>query len=290
MAHIVVGVDRSPAATAALAWALDESAVRGLEVHVVHAWLEPVNWMYAPPLPPFPTPEDVSAHAKQVAQELLRRVLATGHGTSSPVVVGAEQGAPAAVLSRLSADAQTVVVGTRGAGALSRAVLGSVSAAVLHHAHCPVAVVPVPQPGTGRPPRVIAGVDHSPAAQAALAWAADEASRRQAVLVPLLVREPAWMDDGSGHWSNEGLSRLDGSERAALAAAVPATATCAVEPQVLVGHPGGALIDFAEPQDLLVLGSRGRGGFTGLLLGSTSTSVAQHARCPVVVIRSAPGD
>jgi nucleotide-binding universal stress UspA family protein len=84
------------------------------------------------------------------------------------------------------------------------------------------------------------------------------------------------------------LPNLESSERASLAAAANAAGAPAdiVEPEVVIGHPAGSLERLAAPDDLLVVGSRGRGGFAGLLLGSTSTQLAQHAKAPVVVVRS----
>jgi len=129
-------------------------------------------------------------------------------------------------------------------------VLGSVSSSVLHHATVPVASVPEPQDGDGTAPRVVVGVDHSPAALTALAAAAEHARRRGLVLVPVYVHEPVELPRGGAH------------------------------------APSVALLRTARPQDLLVVGSRGRGGFAGLLLGSTSPQLAQHAPCPVLVLRA----
>jgi nucleotide-binding universal stress UspA family protein len=84
------------------------------------------------------------------------------------------------------------------------------------------------------------------------------------------------------------LPALEQSERATLAAAAAAAgaASCTVEADVVIGHPAAALEALASPADLLVVGSRGRGGFAGLLLGSTSTQLAQHASAPVLIVRS----
>ena len=176
-----------------------------------------------------------------------------------------------------------LVVGSRSNGALSRAVLGSVSSAVLHHAAGPVTIVPEPRDSDGAAPRVIVGVDHSPAALLALATAADQAHRRGATLVPVYVHEPIDTPRGRGYAA--GLVRLEDSERHRLHDAAKAAGAADVQAEVLVGHPSAQLLATARPQDLLVVGSRGRGGFTGLLLGSTSTQLAQHAPCPVLVVR-----
>jgi nucleotide-binding universal stress UspA family protein len=212
------------------------------------------------------------------------------HAAGAPADEGsataaAVQGRATEVLTRVSESAELVVVGTRSAGALSRGILGSVSASVLHHAHCPVVVVPEPHEEPTASGRVVVGVDHSPSSLHALGWAAEEAERRSWPLVPVLVREPA----GLG-WRRSGekvdLAQLESSERAALtAAAQQHHPGVTVIPEILSGHAADAILGFTRPGDLVVLGARGRGGFRSLLLGSTSTAVAEHAHCPVVVTR-----
>ncbi|HWH28162.1 MAG TPA: universal stress protein [Mycobacteriales bacterium] len=290
MKGIVVGVDRSAAARAAAQWALAEGLRRGRPVTAVNAWVDPVTAGYPIAVAMEERAEAVASAALATAQEVLKEAtdaVPAADGVDAHAV--AVRGAPAAVLTEASRDADLVVVGTRGHGALSRAVLGSVSGSLLHHAHAPVAVVPEPRAPGRRPARVVVGVDHSPAAAAALEWAARAAAARGAVLVPVLVREPTWRLDSPPGALSASLAQLEENERSALRAAVPAELAVRVEPEVVPGHAAAALLHLVEPQDLLVVGSRGRGGFTGLLLGSTSTSVAQHAPCPVVVVRSAAG-
>lgn len=290
MKGIVVGVDRSPASRAALEWALAEGVQRGCSVTAATAWLDPLAAGYPLASSVEGGAESVHAAAVALAQEELKEAagaVAGSDGVDAHAV--ALRGAPALVLAEASRDADLVVVGTRGHGALSRAVLGSVSASVLHHAHCPVAVVPERRPASDRPARVIVGIDHSPASYRALAWAAEYAARRRLLLTPVLVREPSWALDASPGRMSASLAQLEENERRALRDAVPDGVDVVVEPDVLVGHAADALVRLAQPQDVLVLGSRGRGGFAGLLLGSTSTAVSQHPPCPVVVLRQHSG-
>lgn len=289
MQEIVVGVDDSPAAQAALVWALREAAVRRAPLVAVHAWLMPVYGFSYPGMGALP---DVGPAAAQAAQNLVDdRVkqacdVVPGADTVDIRTVAA-QGAPAQALVERSTEAALVVVGSRSEGLLSRAVLGSVSSSVLHHARCPVVVVPrSDRTGAGQTPapaagRVVVGIDHSDPSLVALKAAVEQARRHGAVLVPVLVREPSRSEQPGLN-----LTLLEASERQAmLSAAHEAGATdLTVEPEVLTGHASASLTGFAQPQDLLVVGSRGRGGFTGLLLGSTSTQCAQHARCPVLVV------
>jgi len=76
----------------------------------------------------------------------------------------------------------------------------------------------------------------------------------------------------------EGLART-------LAQALPDPGGIEIEPRVVEDHPANTLVDLSAGEELLVVGSRGHGGFTGMLLGSVSQSVVHHARCPVVIVR-----
>lgn len=286
MKPVVCGVDASPAGTAALQWALREAVSLGVPLHAVRAWRFEAyvaeTYMYAAS-----TGDPTEAAAAQLeADELLKAVSERVPGADTvECTATAVFGPPARVLVERSRDAAVLVVGTRAHGALSRAVLGSVSSAVLHHASGPVALVPEPRTAGAAAPRVLVGVDHSPEALKALAVAVEQAVRRDATLVPVYVHQPLEVPRGGAHPAD--LALLEHSERHQLEAAATGTAAGVphVDALVLVGNPAVELLAAARPQDLLVLGSRGRGGFAGLLLGSTSTQVVQHAPCPVLVVR-----
>jgi nucleotide-binding universal stress UspA family protein len=284
MNRIVVGVDPSPSGTAALEWALQEAVSTGASLHAVRTWTYNAYaaeaYMYASAVDP-----SESTAAQLEADEQLK--LAAEHVAGSDTVdctATAIFGPAPHVLIEQAKDSALLVVGSRGHGALSRAVLGSVSSSVLHHASGPVVIVAEPREDDGTPSRVIVGVDHSPAALEALQAGAEQARRRGVTLVPVYVHEPIEMPRGGEHAPD--LAMLEDSERHHLEAAAKAAGATGVEAEVLVGSPVSELLAIARPQDLLVLGSRGRGGFAGLLLGSTSTQLAQHARCPVLVVRA----
>ncbi|HWG93093.1 MAG TPA: universal stress protein [Mycobacteriales bacterium] len=282
----VVGVDRTPAAAAALRWALEEAVRSGDAVTAACAWSDPFTAGYPVGEVLVASIEQARAAALATAEGVVKEVVPQVPGADGlDVRATALPGGPQVALTDASRTAALVVVGSRGHGALSRAVLGSVSSALVHHAHCPVVVVPEPRTPTLAEPRVVVGVDHSAPSLRALAWAAAHAARRGAVLVPVLVREPVWVSEAGPTAPTASLASLEENERAALRAAVPAGTDVVVEPQVVPGHASGALLDLVAPQDVLVVGTRGRGGFAGLLLGSTSSSVAAHAVCPVVVVR-----
>jgi len=194
-------------------------------------------------------------------------------------------------LVKQSAQARLTVVGSRGKGRLAEVLLGSVAFHVAAHGHSPVAVVPEAAHRTDGP--ILVGVDGSKTSDAALGFAFEEAAVRGAEVVALL----GW--DGLGHQlsGRPAISGLAGSgEEDALL-----TDRCApwIEkfPDVVCRHvvhqgrPAEGLLGYAEraaqqPQ-LIVVGSRGRGGLSGLILGSTGHTLITHSRWPVVVVRSA---
>ena len=170
--------------------------------------------------------------------------------------------------------------------AMKGLVVGSVSQQVVHHAHVPVAVVrhtrwPV------APRRVVVGVDGSPPSRRALAWALEEARRRGAMLEAV----HAWSEHG-----RLSVADADGEQaaREQLAVAVGDVDTSVLaQPvgQVVVhGSAGPAIVDVAAGAELVVVGSRGLGGFKELLLGSVGQHVAHHAPCPVIVVRPGPDE
>jgi nucleotide-binding universal stress UspA family protein len=140
---------------------------------------------------------------------------------------------------------------------------------------------------------IVVGVDHSDGAKAAVVFAHEEARLRNATLRAV----HAWQFGYVGYTGFEGTvptAAVDISElRAAAAAALDETLREAlpdsddvnVEQRVVEGTPAAVLVDESRGADLLVVGSRGHGGFAQLLLGSVSQQCAQHAACPVVIVR-----
>jgi nucleotide-binding universal stress UspA family protein len=200
---------------------------------------------------------------------------------------------PAEALRAESAAAGLLVLGSTGIRPLGRALLGSVSIALAAHAKCPVALI---RPHAGEDPPaagepVVVGVDGSPAGDAALELAFDEASWRQVPLVAVHV----WDDAFLAELFEEARSKLDrpaveqhehellGQRLAGWQEKYP---DVTVRRLVVRGRPGDELLSVADRAQLLVVGSRGRGGLTGMLLGSTSQAVMSYALCPVVVTRA----
>jgi nucleotide-binding universal stress UspA family protein len=182
-----------------------------------------------------------------------------------------------------------IVVGARGFDGFGWHMLGSVSAGLLHHAHCPVTIVRDPE-SAGREIHddapVVVGIDGSRASEAATALAFDEASRRRVPLVAL----HAWSDVGvfpilgmDWHVYRDEGDEVLGERLAGWQEIYP---DVQVHRRLVCDVPARWLVNESDSAQLVVLGSRGRGGFDGLHLGSVSSAVAQSARVPVIVVRS----
>ncbi len=283
--EIVVAVDGSPASDTAVVWAAHEAAMRHAPARLIHV-VQPVvvTW----PIPPMQT--GLTEWQEQNAHHLLtgaRDRFAQCAGDQAPAAeteVSYANVIPALVDA--SKEAQMIVVGSRGLGAFGRLTLGSVSTGLVHHAHCPVAVIPVG--GTGpvnaKAP-VLLGIDGSPASETATALAFEEASRRKVNLVALHAWSDVAVFPALGmdwhEFEDEGREVL--SER--LAGWQERYPDVRVQRRLVCDKPGRWLVEESEHAQLVVVGSHGRGGFAGMLLGSVSTAVAHGAKAPVIITR-----
>ena len=194
--------------------------------------------------------------------------------------------APVPTLVDLSKETQ--MVGCRGRGAVASPLAGSVSTGLIHHAHCPVAVIHDEVPSCDGKLPVLVGIDGSRASELATAIAFDEASWRGVDLVALHLERRGLSDVPSMEWSaqqaaaDRRLPKLAGwQERYPEVTVHRLVEFETSRPAIFSTSPRGA--------QLVVVGSHGRGGFAGMLLGSVSTAVAQAARVPVIVARQ-PGN
>lgn len=184
--------------------------------------------------------------------------------------------------------ARELVVGSRGLGGFSGMLLDSTSATVTQHSPCPVVVVHGQGDPTGP---IVVGLDGSTASDQALRYAFEAASRTGA---PLLAVH-AWAGLGAAKSlippANElTFESIEAAEHRMLAEQLAVWQEkypdVAIEHQVIHQRPAAALIELGHRARIIVVGSHGRGGFTRLLLGSVSQAVAQHAPCPVAVVRT----
>lgn len=277
MTDIIVGVDESEGAAAALRWAVEEGALHGWKVRAVMVW----SWADQHHLDDAFDPGYDQETADEVLQEAVLR--AVGREAVADVEQVAVDGYPTRVLIEEADDARLLVVGARGGGTLTALMIGSVSDQCLHHATSPVAIVHE-RVAAERKGRVVVGVDGSERAQGALQWAIDEARRRHAVLEVV----HAWhLPVNTGMYAGTPVYPSSAEEvaRDVLTRAIDEEDTFGVEvePHLACASPARALLAAAERADLVVVGSRGLGGFKGLLLGSVSRQLAHRAPCPVVV-------
>jgi nucleotide-binding universal stress UspA family protein len=283
---IVVSIDGSPQSEAAVRWAAHDAVLRQVSVTLMH--------VIAPVVVRWPAASMQGSYNKwqeENAQEVLDQALKTLRASAS------ESELPEArtevvhstrVLQGLvdaSHEAQMIVVGSRGMGAFSRLVLGSVSSGLAHHAHCPVAIIHADEAPDATLP-VVVGIDGSPTSEAATALAFDEAARRGVDLVVLHAWSDATVTEALGtDWQQyEDEARKVVAER--LAGWHDRYPDVTVQQRIVRDRPARWLIDESQRAQLVVVGSHGRGGFRGMLLGSVSAAVIQASKTPVIVVRS----
>jgi nucleotide-binding universal stress UspA family protein len=285
--RLVVGVDGSDASAAALRWALNEARVRSATVDVVHGWVYPYVGDIAG-MAASVGADDLEQAARAVLDRSIRAAVSPpSEVTPNPVLV---HGAAAPVLLDAARGAELLVVGSRGRGGFTGLLLGSVSQHCLHHSTCPVAVVR----NAGDPAkamtmeRIVVGIDGSDAARHALAWAVEEARLRKASLEVVHAWHMPWVGGYPYTTATFDPTELENRARRTLEAAIDGVDTSElahpIQRVLSTSGAASAVLEAAKGADLLVVGSRGLGGFSGLLLGSVSHHVAHHATCPVVIV------
>lgn len=283
---IIVGVDGSESSTRAVRWAAREAALRRRPLKIVNSY----SW----PLSGYPDGvfisgdlyETLRANSDSVLREAKQAAESTPDLQVSTVSL---TGNAQLVLRELSQDAELVVIGSRGLGGFTGLLLGSTAVGLASRADCPVVVVRGTREPTDGP--IVLGTDAGALSEAATAFAFEEAALRAA---PLLAVH-AWQETGvdvamEAHvpvefWRTAG-EHAEELVAERLAGWREKYAGVEVTIEVHGASPAEQLVHHSEQAQLVVVGSRGRGGFTGLTLGSTSQTVLRHAAAPVIVVRA----
>ena len=286
---VVAAVDGSLASLAAVRWAANTALKRGIPLRLAASYTMP-QFLYAEGMV---SPQELFDDLQAETMEKIETARAEAQKVAPDIEIchTLAEGSPIDMLLDMSKDVTMIVMGSRGLGGLSGMVMGSVSAAVVSHALCPVVVVREDLDEAYKYGPVVVGVDGSGISQKAIEYAFAEADARDCELIAVHT----WMD-----------MQIQAS-LAGLTAAQQQWEVVEQEQHMLLGHrlagfsekypdvkvtkivtrdrPVRALTDAALGAQLLVVGSHGRGGFKGMLLGSTSRALLQSTPCPMMVVR-----
>ena len=289
---VLVGVDGSPTSMQTLDWAAAFAKRLGWALHIMCCYSIPIPTQNAGSMD-----GALSAYDDAAVRETVRNiVLKAKHRAADygiPVTAAAVVGDPANVLVQMSKDFGLAVVGAKGNRGLTQRFLGSVSSAMPAHADCPVLVVPTRSPHAGGEPhavrRIVVGYDGSAGARQALEVAVAQAKAWDAEVIAIagvpvgsLTGVMAWMPQEDDHSTL--MAKVSNDFEMSMRRFETTHPGVRIRRVVLDGNGAELLVEFSRKADLVVVGSRGRGGFRGLLLGSTSQAVLHHAACPVLVV------
>ena len=282
---IVVGMDGSDASIEALRFAADEAETLDADLTAVTVW----------EMPPLALGYVSAADASGAMDPWVEKAVdATLGEAGEKVTRRVETGSASAALLRVAEDADLLVVGSRGHGALAGVILGSVSNQLANHADCPLTVLPAPRDGSSHDPDgpIVVGVDGSSNATAALHWAADRAvrlGRRLRVVMAWRGEVAGWLagTDVLDEWPAD--DDFKAQARDMLTEVVDeARLPDSLEVDLVLGEgaPATVIREACGGASMLVLGARGRGGFMGLLLGSVTAHLLNHLEGPTTVVPS----
>jgi nucleotide-binding universal stress UspA family protein len=287
---VVVGVDGSRSALHAVRWAAREAERRAMPLRLVHVGhVEQVRH----PRQVSPPPEYRAAileqgrHFLDEARDAAREAV-----PYLPVVTDLHAGFVVGSLINESKDAALMVLGSRGLGGFGSMLLGSVAVALAAHGHCPVVVMHAPTPD-GVPPMdgpVVVGVDGAEHSDGAVTFAFQAAAARNVPVLAVHTYDVEVVGSWTAQLASIDWEQLHAEEEKRFAERIAPWREKfpQVETRTLVtrARPADALVEHAAGAQLIVVGSRGRGAFTGLGLGSVSQAVLHHAECPVAVVRA----
>jgi len=298
---VLVGVDGSPTSMQTLDWAAAFAQRLGWPLNLVccHAMPHTANVTSASSGfdSGFSQLDDAAVH--ESTRNVLLRAKNRAKEYGIPVKAATAVGDPASVLVELSKEHGLAVVGARGNRGLAQRLLGSMSSTMPAHSACPVLVVPQRAAHSAGQPldikRIVVGYDGSAGAKQALEVAVAQAKVWHAEVIvvaaipagslaPLgaVTGEMGWVPKQAGH--AEILAEVKADLDVAMREFEAAHPGVTIRRVVMDGTGAELLVEFSRTADLLVVGSRGRGGVKGLLLGSTSQAVLHHAACPVLVV------
>jgi nucleotide-binding universal stress UspA family protein len=290
VSRILVGVDGSDASIEALRWATYEAGRRDVPMLIVSCYSVPVYGMQEAGI--YQTCEDV-AMFEQGAATIVREATKLVAEIDPHVVVEVMTvlSAAAVAIADTARAGDEIVVGATGHSGFMDGVLGSVATSVVHRSQVPVIVVPAkPVVDAGvKMRKIVIGLDGSPASIAALDWAYEQALFTGAELTAV----HGWIYPYPGQRTVMSSARaqmeLDAMEQLKTSleslGVLLTSGPVEVHPRLVEKSALDALLDEADDADLVVIGSRGRGALRSSLFGSVGHSVAQHANCPVVIIR-----
>jgi nucleotide-binding universal stress UspA family protein len=275
---VLVGFDGSPGSEEAVGWGVKEALARGELLTVCHAWTPG----YLLPTTNMDVPEYAEREAERVlaAGTLLAQTLArTDAAWQGEVRALLVAGAAAEALREQSGRARMLVVGRRGHGGLPGLLLGSVSSQAAAYAQAPVVVVRGQwrRPPDRLPAPIVAGIDGSAAAEPAVEFAFCEAAAHGAPLIAVCAMSDSPQTPAAHQIAGDCERQLDRWEKA-----YPAVV---VRRHINAGSARTALLEAArDTSQLVVVGARGRGGIRGMMLGSVTQALLNHAPCPVAVV------
>ncbi|WP_328401531.1 universal stress protein [Nocardia sp. NBC_00403] len=284
-APIVVAVDGSAISYHAAAWAAVDAAVHRCHLEIVMSYTVPFG--FGPTAAP---PDDVRRMRTEAERVLTEATWAARAAAPDDVLAISTSMLGQPVIPWLierSKRARMLVVGSRGLGAVRREVLGSVALAVTRHAHCPVTVVHTTSATDAisafKP--VLVGVDGTQNSVAGIELAFEEASRRKVGLIAL----HSWRDTSGPQLPAFDWGGIEDAEDALLAESlagwVERYPDVSVRRVLVCDQPARSLLKESENAQLVVVGSHGRGGFAGMLVGSTSAALLHSVQCPLTVVR-----
>ncbi|GAU67271.1 putative Usp family protein [Streptomyces sp. NBRC 110611] len=279
--QVVVGVARSTTARAAVDWAADAAARHGWPLCLVHAQEWPAG--AAPKDRRDASDQAWASHFRAAGQSVLDdlRDATAERLPGLPITTRLLDGRPTAVLREVAEEASLLVVGGhRASGPGEALTFGTTGPALVGHPPCPLVIVLHPASGFDPSGPVMVGLDGSAASATALAFAIAEAAAWDADLLVVQVRRPH-----HGDWPERPQAQEPGTDlAAALAGLREKYPRVTVAQEVAVGNPTVRLAERAAGARCLVVGSRGVGGFRGMVLGSTSRGLSHLAPGPLVVV------